>query len=259
MKYYKFISIFLLSLYIFSCVNINIKDNNVTSKISTDIKSDIKVDTKIQDSLKVDSEVNLSKDVISSSKQTSLPSSIKPTVSPNPSVPPVNTSHPSPPDPQQPKTEDDFWKLMNEFGFMQIRTKDALLDDIKKGLATKITDWSNGELGDKVQNITKKYTDNKKYFNPAITSQAQYLEKSLVLANDNPKNVDFYLDVEYGAKDGKGVIIMQRINPITLEVLYFDSNGFITNYTQTSKPKNGAPPALLRLTHFIFIPPSVYN
>lgn len=177
----------------------------------------------------------------------------------NPSVPPVNPDHPAPPDPQQPTTEDDFWKLMARFGFMQTRTKDELLADIKKGLALKITDWSPGQVGDKNKNIAKRFTDNKKYFNPAITSEAQYLQKSLALANDNPKNVDFYLDVEYGAKDGRGQIIMQRINPRTLEVLYYNNKGLITNYTQTSKPKTTAPPALLRLTHFMFIPPTVYQ
>jgi hypothetical protein len=187
------------------------------------------------------------------------PNNGDPNATPNPSLPPVNPTHPPPPDPQQPTTEDDFWKLMARFGFMQTRTKDALLADIKKGLVTKISDWSPGQVGDKSKNVAKRYTDNKKYFNPAISDQTQYLQKSLALANDNPKNVDFYLDVEYGAKDGKGVIIMQRINPSTLEVLYFNNKGLITNYTQTSKPKTGGPPPLLRLTHFMFIPPSVYQ
>ncbi|MFN4152162.1 MAG: hypothetical protein ACK4IX_14570, partial [Candidatus Sericytochromatia bacterium] len=115
-----------------------------------------------------------------------------PTNPTNPSLPPVNPTHPPPPDPQQPTTEDDFWKLMARFGFMQTRTKDALLADIKKGLVTKISDWSPGQVGDKSKNIAKRFTDNKKYFNPAISDQNQYLQKSLALANDNPKNVDFY-------------------------------------------------------------------
>lgn len=171
-----------------------------------------------------------------------------------------NGNHPAPPDPQQPKTEDDFWILMKRFGFMQTRTKEQLLADIKVGVAMKITGWSTGTLKDVNKNILSKYTNasTKKYMNPYPKTVEEYTAKSMTLAKKANKDVDFYLDVEYGAKDGKGVINMQRIEPKTLEVLYYNKSGLITNYTQTALPETG-PPALLRLTHFMFIPPAVYN
>lgn len=171
-----------------------------------------------------------------------------------------NTDHPAPPDPNQPQTEDDFWKLMQRFGFMQTRTKAMLLADIKAGVAMKITGWGAGTVKDVNKNILAKYTNSttKKYMNPYPATVDEYARKSMSLATRANKDVDFYLDVEYGAKDGKGVINMQRIEPKTLEVLYYNKSGLITNYTQTALPETG-PPALLRLTHFMFIPPAVYK
>lgn len=181
----------------------------------------------------------------------------------NPTNPtnPTNPIHPPPPDPQQPTTEDDFWKLMQRFGFMQTRSKDALLADIKKGVAVKIVDWSPGQVKDKNKNILAKYKDpdTKKYMNPYPATVEEYTAKSFVLARRPNKDIDFYLDVEYGAKDGRGRINMQRIDPRSLEVLYYNMSGLITNYTQTALPKAGGPPPLLRLTHFLFIPTKVYQ
>jgi hypothetical protein len=173
---------------------------------------------------------------------------------------PVNPDHPAPPDPQQPQTEDDFWKLMQRFGFMQTRTKADLLADIKTGVAMKITAWSPGTVKDINKNILAKYkdADTKKYMNPYPKTVEEYTQKSFLLAKNSAVNVDFYLDVEYGAKDGKGRINMQRVDPRTLEVLYYNKSGQITNYTQTRLPASGPPP-LLRLTHFLFIPPKVYK
>ena len=172
----------------------------------------------------------------------------------------VNPNHPAPPDPQQPQTEDDFWKLMQRFGFMQKRTKADLLAVIKSGVAVKITAWSPGTVKDVNKNILAKYkdADTKKYMNPYPKTVEEYTQKSFALANNLAANVDFYLDVEYGAKDGNGRINMQRIDPRTLEVLYYNKSGLITNYTQTKLPASGPPP-LLRLTHFMFIPPKVYK
>lgn len=174
---------------------------------------------------------------------------------------PTNPDHPAPPDPNQPQTEDDFWKLMQRFGFMQTRTKADLLADIKAGVATKITAWSPGTVKDINKNILAKYkdADTKKYMNPYPATVEEYTQKSMALAKMQASDVDFYLDVEYGAKDGKGRINMQRIEPRTLEVLYYNKSGQINNYTQTKLNANGAPPALLRLTHFMFIPPKVYK
>ena len=169
-----------------------------------------------------------------------------------------NTDHPAPPDPQQPQTEDDFWKLMGRFGFMQTRTKAQLLVDIKAGVAMKIADWSPGTEKDKTKNIAGNYKAAQKYLNPAASTQAEYLKRSMTLATRPAQSIDFYLDVEYGAKSGRGTINMQRIEPKTLEVLYYNKSGLITNYTQTKLPTAG-PPALLRLTHFMFIPPAVYK
>ncbi len=168
--------------------------------------------------------------------------------------------HPAPPDVNQPQTEDDFWKLMQRFGFMQKRTKNQLLVDIKAGVARKITDWSPGQVRDKTKNILAKYkdADTKKYMNPYPKTVEEYTAKSLSLAKRAPQSVDFYIDVEYGAKDGSGRINMQRVDPKTFEIVYFNASSLITNYTQTRLPASGPPP-LLRLTHFIFVPPTVYN
>lgn len=182
---------------------------------------------------------------------------------PNIPVPnqPINPDHPAPPDPNQPTTEDDFWKLMQRFGFMQKRTKAELHEDIIKTLKTNITGWTKGNAKDIKTNINNKYSnsDTKKYMNPYPPNVDIYEKQSLTLAKKNMSDVDFYVDIEYGAKDGRGYINIQRIQPKTLEVLYFNKSGFITNYTQTYRPENGAPPPLLRLTHFMFIPPAIYN
>jgi hypothetical protein len=168
---------------------------------------------------------------------------------------PTNPDHPKPPDPQQPSTEDDFWKLMRRFGFFETRTQEQLQADIVRLSKIKITDWSPGQEKDKMKNIKNNFIENKKYFNPPISTVDEYVKKSLELAAQPNKNIDFYLDVRYGPKDGKGRIVMQKVNPRTLEVLFFNNSGLITSYSQTKRPD--AP--LLRLAHLMFIPPSIYN
>ncbi len=194
---------------------------------------------------------------------TSAPVNPKPTPSAShpPSEPGDGTGdlpHPPPPDPQQPQTDKDFWELMQRFGFMETKTKETLLADIKKAVATKITDWSAGQEKDKNKNIANSYKAAKKYMNPYPETLDKYLKNSFSLANSPASKVDFYLDVYYGPKAGRGAIVLQKVVPNTLEVLYFNNKGLITNYTQTKKtPKDPAP--LLRLTHYMFIPPSVYS
>jgi len=168
---------------------------------------------------------------------------------------PTNPDHPPPPDPQQPNNEDDFWKLMRRFGFFETRTKEDLQADIIRLSKIKITDWSPGQEKDKNKNIRNSFTDNKKYFNPPITNVDDYVKKSLALANQPNQNIDFYLDVRYGPKSGRGRIVMQKVDPRTLEVLFFNNSGLITSYSQTKKPDI----PLLRLANLMFIPPSVYN
>lgn len=178
-------------------------------------------------------------------------------LNPEPTQPtePTNPNHPPPPDPQQPNNEDDFWKLMRRFGFFETRTKEELQADIIRLSKIKITDWSPGQEKDKNKNIKNSFENNKKYFNPPITSVEEYVKKSLALASQPNQNIDFYLDVRHGPKSGKGRIVMQKVDPRTLEVLFFNNNGLITSYLQTKKPD--AP--LLRLANLMFIPPSVYN
>lgn len=174
---------------------------------------------------------------------------------------PVNPNHPAPPDSGQPNTADEFWGLMQRFGFMQTRTKAELHADIVALAKTPITGWSKGTAKDVPANILAKYrdTDTKKYMNPYPETVQKYEQQSMTLAKMASVNTDFYLDVEYGAKDGKGRINLQKVDPRTLEVLYFNRSGLITNYMQTRLNANGAPPALLRLTHFLFIPPAVWK
>jgi hypothetical protein len=183
------------------------------------------------------------------------PTKPPPSTDPNNPTQPTNPDHPPPPDPQQPNTEDDFWKLMKKFGFFETRTKEDLQADIIKLSKIKITDWSPGREKDKNKNIKNNFIDNKKYFNPPIATVDEYLKKSLALASQPNQNIDFYLDVRYGPKSGKGLIVMQKVDPRTLEILFYNNNGLINNYSQTKRPD--AP--LLRLANLMFIPPSVYN
>lgn len=169
----------------------------------------------------------------------------------NPSSSPDVGPHPNPPDPQQPTTEDDFWTLMKRFGFFESKTKEQLTADIKTGVALKISAWSPGTQKDVAKNIQAKYKDSAKYLNPAAKDVNDYQTRSMKMASAS-QSIDYYLDVTYGPKAKRGEIVLQKVNAVTLEVLFFNKSGLITNYTQT-------PGSLLRLAHFMKIPPSVYK
>lgn len=170
-----------------------------------------------------------------------LPNPIQTT---NPKPTPTN---PPPPDPQQPQNDTDFWNLMKRFGFT--KTKEEITADIKKQISLKISDWSAGNVNDKTKNIEAKFKESAKYFKPALKDSKEYLDKSLLLANKKD-GIDFYLDVTFGPKGG--TVYVQKIDAKTLEVLFINRNGLISNYTKTDG-------ALLRLAHFMRISPTVYK
>jgi hypothetical protein len=165
---------------------------------------------------------------------------------PIPGQPGNNNPPPPPPDPNQPKDLDSFFELMKKFGFKQ--TKEEITADIKKLISTKISTWSKGTFDDIEKNISDKFKSNSKYFKPPLKDINDYKTRSLALANKK-ENIDFYLDVTYGPKSS--TIYIQKVDNKTLEVLMLNRNGSISNYTQTEG-------SLLRLSHFMKIPPALY-
>ncbi|MBC7473491.1 MAG: hypothetical protein H7263_04315 [Candidatus Sericytochromatia bacterium] len=176
-----------------------------------------------------------------------------PTVAPS-GTPPVNptpipnpTPSITPPDPGQPKTEDQFWDLMTRFGFT--RTKEDITNDIKKQIATKITDWSKGQVGDKDKNIEAHFKGELKYFKVPSKDPKEYFTRSMALAA-KADGIDYYLDISYGPKGG--TINLEKVDAKSLEILFLNKDDLISNYTQT----NGS---LLRLSHFMLIPSTIYG
>lgn len=153
---------------------------------------------------------------------------------------------PEPPDPGQPKDSAQFFELMKKFGFT--KTEAEITAEIQKGVALPITDWSPGVQKDKNKNLSDKFTESEKYFNPAIESLDNYLQKSMQLASKS-SGVVYYLDVKYGPRSNS--INLQKVDPATLEVLFYNKSGLISNYTQTDGK-------LLKLANFMLIPKELY-
>ncbi len=175
-----------------------------------------------------------------SGSPTAAPSS-SPTPTPNP------TPSIAPPDPGQPKTDAQFWDLMTRFGFT--RTKEDMVTDIKKQIATKITDWSKGQAGDKDKNIEAHFKGELKYFKVPSKDPKEYFTRSMALAS-KADGIDYYLDISYGPKGG--TIIIEKVDAKSLEVLFLNKDDLISNYTQTTGN-------LLRLSHFMLIPSTIYG
>ncbi|GIW21389.1 MAG: hypothetical protein KatS3mg068_0396 [Candidatus Sericytochromatia bacterium] len=165
---------------------------------------------------------------------------------PIPGQPGNNNPPPNPPDPNQPRDVETFFELMKRFGFKQ--TKEEITADIKKLISTKISGWSKGKFDTVDKNILDSFKTNSKYFKPPLKDVNEYKTKSIALANKK-ENIDFYLDVTYGPKSS--TIYIQKVDNKTLEVLMLNRSGLITNYTQTDG-------SLLRLAHFMKIPPDLY-
>jgi len=176
---------------------------------------------------------------------------------PNPSQPvvetPVNnpvavTPAPQPPtEANQPTTNTAFFDAMKAAGFN--KTNDQIVSEIKNLISLKIIDWSNGVYANKDKNIENHFTNNQKYFNPPLSDPKIYYDKSMLLANKN-EGVHFYVEVRYGPKSN--TINLLKVDPQTLEVLYFNNKGLVTNYTQTTQG------GLLKLTNSLFIPSTIY-